>query len=82
MTREQSNPIAGLRTLLMLTGVVSSRTLTKTARLTDIGGVGKQMALTNGLYLLGGLALAGIPPLNGFISKVALKLSLTPFLSL
>lgn len=58
--------------LLMLTGVVSSRTLTKTARLTDIGGVGKQMALTNGLYLLGGLALAGIPPLNGFISKVAL----------
>jgi len=58
--------------LLMLTGVVSSRTKTKTARLTDIGGVGKTMALTNALYLLGGLALAGIPPLNGFISKVAL----------
>jgi multicomponent Na+:H+ antiporter subunit D len=58
--------------LLMLTGVVSSRTLTKTARLTEIGGVGKKMALTNALYFLGGLALAGVPPLNGFISKVSL----------
>jgi multicomponent Na+:H+ antiporter subunit D len=57
--------------LLMLTGVVSSSTLTKTARLTDIGGVGKNMAVTNVLYLLGGLALAGVPPMNGFISKVA-----------
>ncbi|MGQ9887863.1 MAG: complex I subunit 5 family protein [Aggregatilineales bacterium] len=58
--------------LLMLTGVVSSRTQTKTARLTEIAGVGKHLALTNALYLLGGLALAGVPPLNGFISKLAL----------
>ncbi len=57
--------------LLMLTGVVSSRTLTKTARLTDIGGVGKKLVVTSVLYLLGGLALAGVPPMNGFISKVA-----------
>jgi multicomponent Na+:H+ antiporter subunit D len=58
--------------LLMLTGVLSSRTLTKTARLTEIGGIGKSMALTGGLYFLGGMALAGVPPLNGFVSKVAL----------
>ncbi len=58
--------------LLMLTGVVASRTMTKTARLTEIGGVGKTMVLTGGLYFIGGLALAGVPPLNGFISKVAL----------
>jgi multicomponent Na+:H+ antiporter subunit D len=58
--------------LLMLTGVVSSRTYGKTATKREIGGVGKGMVLTSILYLLGGMALAGIPPLNGFISKVAL----------
>ncbi|MGF1506856.1 MAG: complex I subunit 5 family protein [Anaerolineae bacterium] len=58
--------------LLMLTGVVSSRTKTKTARLSEIGGVGHNMRLTGALYMLGGLALAGIPPLNGFISKLAI----------
>lgn len=58
--------------LLMLTGVVSSRTKTKTAALVDIGGVGHKMVNTSMLYFLGGLALAGIPPLNGFISKVTL----------
>jgi multicomponent Na+:H+ antiporter subunit D len=58
--------------LLMLTGVVSSFTRTKTARLTEIGGAGQRMALTGGLYFLGAMALAGVPPLNGFISKVAL----------
>jgi multicomponent Na+:H+ antiporter subunit D len=58
--------------LLMITGAVSSRTVTKTARLSEIGGVGKPLALTSGLYFLGGLALAGVPPLNGFVSKVAL----------
>jgi multicomponent Na+:H+ antiporter subunit D len=58
--------------LLMLTGVVSSYTKTKTARLIEIGGVGKGMSLTGVLYFLGGMALAGVPPLNGFISKLAL----------
>lgn len=58
--------------LLMLTGVVSSRTQTKTARLSELGGVGNSMRLTGGLYFLGALALAGVPPMNGFISKVAL----------
>jgi multicomponent Na+:H+ antiporter subunit D len=58
--------------LLMITGVVSSRTIKKTARLTEIGGVGNSMGLTSLLYFVGGLALAGVPPLNGFISKLAL----------
>lgn len=58
--------------LLMITGVISSRTATKTARLTEIGGVGKKLAFTGVLYFIGGMALAGVPPLNGFISKVAL----------
>ncbi len=58
--------------LLMITGVVTSRTMPKTARLSEIGGVGKTMGFTSGLYFLGALALAGVPPLNGFISKVTL----------
>lgn len=58
--------------MLMLTGAVASRTLTKTARITDLSGIGQSMALTSGLYFLGGLALAGVPPLNGFISKLTL----------
>lgn len=58
--------------LLMITGTVSSRTLGKTARLSEIGGVGQKLVYTSGLYFVGGMALAGVPPLNGFISKVAL----------
>ena len=59
--------------LLMLFGVVASRTQTKTARLSEVAGVGKSLPWVVGiLYLLGGLALAGVPPMNGFISKLAL----------
>ena len=59
--------------LLMLVGVVSSHTQTKTARLTEMAGVGKHLPTMVGvLYLLGGMALAGIPPMNGFISKLVL----------
>jgi len=59
--------------LLMLFGVVSSRTQVKSARLTEVAGVGKSLPVIVGvLYLLGGMALAGVPPMNGFISKLAL----------
>ncbi len=59
--------------LLMLFGVVSSRTQTKSARLSEVAGVGKSLpAFVGVLYLLGGMALAGVPPMNGFISKLAL----------
>jgi multicomponent Na+:H+ antiporter subunit D len=59
--------------LLMLFGVVSSRTETKSARLTEVVGVGTRLPVFVGvLYLLGGMALAGIPPMNGFISKLGL----------
>ncbi len=58
--------------LLMITGALASRTVNKTARLTDIIGMGRNMRSISILYLLGGLALAGVPPLNGFISKLAI----------
>ncbi|MBE2267607.1 MAG: hypothetical protein IAE80_05200 [Anaerolinea sp.] len=58
--------------LLMLTGAIASRMPNKSARLTDIAGAGKTLGALGILYFLGGLALAGVPPLNGFISKLAL----------
>ena len=59
--------------LLMLMGVVASYTKIKTAALADISGIGSKLPpLTGWLVLIGGLSLAGVPPLNGFISKLAL----------
>jgi multicomponent Na+:H+ antiporter subunit D len=57
--------------LLMITGAIASRMPNKSAKLVDIAGAGRTMGLVSALYFLGGLALAGIPPLNGFISKLA-----------
>jgi multicomponent Na+:H+ antiporter subunit D len=61
--------------LLMITGALASRVVPKSARIQDLAGAGKNFKLTSGLYLLGGLALAGVPPINGFVSKLALALS-------
>ena len=59
--------------LLMLIGVVASYAKVKTANFADINGIGKKLpALTGWLVLLGGLSLAGVPPMNGFISKLIL----------
>ncbi|NJL93104.1 MAG: hypothetical protein HC915_04950 [Anaerolineae bacterium] len=61
--------------LLMLMGVVSSNTKEKTATLEKIVGVGTKIRYAwavSLLWLLGGLALAGLPPMNGFISKLLL----------
>ncbi len=43
---------------------------TKTAALSEIGGAGHRMVFVSGLYFVGGMALAGLPPFNGFISKL------------
>ncbi|MYE77576.1 MAG: hypothetical protein F4243_01040 [Chloroflexi bacterium] len=59
--------------LLMLMGVVASYTKIKTADFAYVHGLGKRLPpLLGWLVLLGGLSLAGVPPLNGFISKLAL----------
>jgi len=59
--------------LLMIMGLVSSRTDPKSAKFKDITGVGPKLPTIIGvLWLLGGMALAGLPPLNGFIGKLAL----------
>ncbi len=37
--------------------------------LDELGGLGRKMPITFGIFLFAGLSLAGIPPLNGFNSK-------------
>jgi multicomponent Na+:H+ antiporter subunit D len=58
--------------LLMLAGAVASRAPVKSAAFANITGLGKSLPFLGALFLVGGLALAGIPPTNGFIGKLAL----------
>jgi len=58
--------------LLMLAGATASRAPIKSAAFANITGLGKTLPGMGALFLLGGLALAGIPPTNGFIGKLAL----------
>ncbi|MCA9958812.1 MAG: hypothetical protein KC443_07255, partial [Anaerolineales bacterium] len=58
--------------MLMLAGAVASRAPVKTAAFTAITGLGKYLPGMGVLFFLGSLALAGIPPTNGFISKLLL----------
>ncbi len=56
--------------MLMLAGAMASRAAVKSASFEVVVGVGKYHPFAGVLFLLGGLALAGVPPLNGFISKL------------
>jgi len=54
----------------MLTGYVASHASVKSAAFNVVTGVGRPLPAAGFLFFLGGLALAGIPPTNGFISKM------------
>jgi multicomponent Na+:H+ antiporter subunit D len=56
--------------MLMLAGAMASRAAVKSASFDVIIGVGKYHPFAGVLFLIGGMALAGIPPLNGFVSKL------------
>lgn len=58
--------------MLMLAGSVASHAPVKSAVFTVVQGVGKVVPFTGVLFFVGSLALAGIPPTNGFISKFML----------
>jgi len=58
--------------MLLLAGYLASRAPVKTASFEVITGLGKYLPFAGVLFLLGGLGLVGIPPLNGFISKLLL----------
>ncbi|HAE59470.1 MAG TPA: hypothetical protein DCG54_08180 [Anaerolineae bacterium] len=56
--------------MLMMAGAMASRAPVKSASFEVLVGVGKTSPAAGMLFLLGGMALAGIPPMNGFISKL------------
>ena len=58
--------------MLMLAGFVASRASVKSAAFAVVTGLGRQLPLAGLLFFVGALALAGIPPTNGFISKLLL----------
>lgn len=70
--------------LLFLTaGAVFYRTGTR--NLDRLGGLGHTMPWTMAFFMIGALAIAGIPPFNGFASKLLIYESvyrLSPFLSI
>lgn len=45
-------------------------------RIAELGGLTSRMPITSGCFLLGALAIAGFPPLNGFWSKLTIYLAL------
>jgi len=58
--------------MLMLAGAIASRAPVKSAAYSAVVGVGKTSPPAGVLFLLGGIALAGLPPTNGFVSKLIL----------
>jgi multicomponent Na+:H+ antiporter subunit D len=58
--------------MLMLSGYMASRLTEKSAAFEAIAGLGKSFPAAGILFFTGALALAGIPPTNGFVSKMLL----------
>jgi multicomponent Na+:H+ antiporter subunit D len=58
--------------MLMLAGYVASHASVKSASFDIVGGVGRALPLAGIFFFIGSLALAGIPPTNGFVSKMML----------
>jgi multicomponent Na+:H+ antiporter subunit D len=56
----------------MLAGYVASRAVVKSAAFDIVTGVGRAAPGAGILFFVGALALAGLPPTNGFISKLLL----------
>lgn len=57
-------------TLFFVAGAIYVKTHLENVR--DLDGIGYQMPITMGSFALASIGLAGIPPLNGFISKFLL----------
>lgn len=59
-------------TLFLAAGIIISKTGKK--KIDELGGIGYMMPLTMISFTIAALAMIGIPPLNGFISKWTLSL--------
>jgi multicomponent Na+:H+ antiporter subunit D len=55
-------------TLFLVAAAV--RSAAGTSRFVDLGGVADRSPVASGAYLVGALALVGIPPLSGFVGKL------------
>ncbi len=65
---------AGFKSLLFLSsGAIESSTGTR--NLSELGGLGKKMPVTSGASVVGSLSIAGVPPFNGFWSKLIIILA-------
>jgi len=53
--------------LFMCAGAIAYRV--GTSNLDELGGLGKNMPITATLFVVGALAISGVPPFNGFASK-------------
>ncbi len=58
-----------VKLLLFLLAALMLRHLLS-VRLADLAGLGRVMPLAAGLFVLGALAVLGLPPLSGFVSKL------------
>jgi multicomponent Na+:H+ antiporter subunit D len=58
--------------MLMLAGYVASHAPVKSAAFDIVTGTGRRLPAAGLLFFIGSLALAGIPPTNGFVSKMTL----------
>jgi multicomponent Na+:H+ antiporter subunit D len=58
--------------MLMIGGALASFTQKKSADFTDLQGLGRKLPGLGIMFFIGSLGLAGIPPTNGFISKMVL----------
>jgi formate hydrogenlyase subunit 3/multisubunit Na+/H+ antiporter MnhD subunit len=54
-------------TLFLVAGCIIAQV--HVTSLDELGGLGRRMPITFGIFLLAGLSVSGIPPLNGFSSK-------------
>lgn len=54
-------------TLFLVAGAVMVHS--HATQLDELGGLGRRMPVTFGIFLFAGLSLSGLPPLNGFASK-------------
>ncbi len=61
---------------LLFMGAGSVLYAAHTKNLNELGGLIKRMPWTSGFFLIGGMALAALPPLNGFVSEWAVLQSM------
>lgn len=66
----------GLFKSLLFLGAGSVLHATGTREMSQLGGLWRSMPWTTGLFALGAVAIAGLPPLNGFVSEWLVYLGL------